>query len=109
MNKDSNGYLVPRKTYVITSEHRNSCILIAVFSTAEVRLAFPELMAKAEETTFGDGSVVEMLDAHDKLVASLSPRRSFNRGVGRAFATLPLITSFGKRNIVVKQFRALDT
>lgn len=107
MDKDSNGYLVPRKTYVITSEHGDSCNLIAVFPTAHVRDEFPELMQVIEARNNAPMTYAQFIDTADELAAMLTPWRAFSRGPGRAFGTHPFLI-LGKRNIVIKQFRSLD-
>lgn len=95
MEKDENGFPIPRKKYSVLDDHGDTCTRIAVFSTAEVERAFP-YVTKVED-----------------LLALLSPWRQFARPigygrlVGRTVGSAPTIT-IGKYNVVVRQFLARD-
>lgn len=100
MNRDENGFPIPRKEYVIiTGLHGESAYRYQVFATSEVKAGYPELWDRL--------LAADAIDTVDELTASLSPMRSFERGPGRAFGSYPSIR-IGKRNIIIRQFTALD-
>ena len=78
----------PRKKYVIDGGE-DATYAVAVFSSSAVKDAGLNL----EDT--------------EELVSRLTGWGPFYRGPGRAFGTTPHVR-IGKRNIVIKQFTALD-
>jgi hypothetical protein len=105
MEKDEDGFPIPRKSYIIPGSNNESCYDFAVFPTTEVQKEFPELFAPPSNEDLTAG--YNQKDALARLAYNLTGLREFYRGVGRCFGSEPSVR-IGKRNIVIRQFRGLD-
>jgi hypothetical protein len=103
MQVDEYGYPIPYKTIALTE---NSCgdrttYMYAVFKTCDIWEILREhnfsFETKSEFTS----------DQANEVVASLCGMRTFSRGPGRAFGSVPFLR-INKRLTIVRQYIALD-